>query len=167
VFFRKELAVANVPSMLAYLPMGALAAARLSGSFDVINTHFVVPTGPLGAWLARRRGIPNVLSVHGGDLYDPSKKLSPHRISWLKRPIRGLLLGADALVGQSRNTLQNVVDIYDVHRDSQLIPLGIDRPPAVRGDRAQFGLPAGAFVMVTVGRLEPPASRRAYTCWAR
>src|ERR1700759_617367 len=64
VFFRKELAVANVPSMLAFLPMGALAAARLHERFDVINTHFVVPTGPLGAWLARRRGIPNVLSVH-------------------------------------------------------------------------------------------------------
>src|SRR5664279_4466783 len=47
VFFRRELAVANFPSMLAYLPMAALRAwrERLRGQFDVINTHFVVPTG--------------------------------------------------------------------------------------------------------------------------
>ena len=153
VFFRREKAVANLPSMLAYLPMGALGARRLRARFDVINTHFAVPTGPLGDWLARRFEIPNVLSVHGGDLYDPSKRLSPHRIRLLRGPIRKLLLRADALVGQSRNTLQNVHDIYGVRRDSTLIPLGIERPPRVEGERAAFGLPGGTFVMVTVGRV--------------
>src|ERR1700759_3442897 len=70
VFFRREKAVANVPSMLASLPMAALRAGRLKRErFDVINTHFAVPTGPLGDWLSRRLGVPNVLSVHGGDLY--------------------------------------------------------------------------------------------------
>jgi glycosyltransferase involved in cell wall biosynthesis len=154
VFFRKEKAVANVPSMLAYLPMGALAAGRLRRErFDVINTHFVVPTGPLGDWLSRRWAIPNVLSVHGGDLYDPSKRLSPHRIGVLRAPIRRLLLRADALVGQSRNTLHNVAQIYGVRRDSELIPLGIDRPPQLERRRAELGLPEDAFVMATVGRV--------------
>jgi glycosyltransferase involved in cell wall biosynthesis len=154
VFFRKEKAVANVASMLSYLPMGALGARRLRrDGFDVINTHFVVPTGPLGDWLSRRWAVPNVLSVHGGDLYDPSKRLSPHRIAMLKGPIRRLLLRADALVGQSRNTLHNVSEIYRVRRDSELIPLGIDRPPQLEGRRAELGLPEDAFVMVTVGRV--------------
>jgi glycosyltransferase involved in cell wall biosynthesis len=154
VFFRKEKAVANVPSMLAYLPMGALAAGRLRRErFDVINTHFAVPTGPLGDWLSRRWAIPNVLSVHGGDLYDPSKRLSPHRIGVLRAPIRRLLLRADALVGQSRNTLHNVAQIYGVRRDSELIPLGIDRPPQLERRRAELGLPEDAFVMATVGRV--------------
>jgi glycosyltransferase involved in cell wall biosynthesis len=97
--------------------------------------------------------VPNILSVHGGDLYDPSKRLSPHRIGLLRQPIRRLLLRADALVGQSRNTLQNVAEIYDVRRDSTLIPLGIDRPPQLQGRRADFGIPDGAFVLVTVGRV--------------
>lgn len=156
VFFRTEKAVANVPSMLAYLPMGALRARSLRREgFDVINTHFAVPTGPLGDWLSRRLGIPNVLSVHGGDLYDPSKRLSPHRIPLLRGPIRRLLERADALVGQSRNTLQNVGNIYGVSRRSELIPLGIDRPPQVTGRRADFGIPESAFVVVTVGRVVP------------
>ncbi|MGD0502417.1 MAG: glycosyltransferase family 4 protein [Steroidobacteraceae bacterium] len=158
VFFRRELATANLPSMLAYLPMGALRGMRLGrgAGFDVINTHFVVPSGPLGDFLARLHRVPNVLSVHGGDLYDPSKASSPHRHAWLRRPIRYLLMRADALVGQSRNTLQNVRDIYQVQRDAQLIPLGIDRPPALDpAQRRALGLPEDAFLMVTVGRVVP------------
>jgi L-malate glycosyltransferase len=158
VFFRRQLAVADFPSMLAYLPMGALRALTLrrSGDFDVINTHFAVPTGPLGQLLGGLYGVPNVLSVHGGDLFDPSKRSSPHRHGWLRRPIAHLLRRADALVGQSRNTLQHVQDIYGVRRDSHLIPLGIDRPPAApHADRGGFGLPDDALVLVTVGRIVP------------
>jgi glycosyltransferase involved in cell wall biosynthesis len=156
VFFRRELAVANLGSMMAYLPMAALRGLSLRrfGSFDLINTHFVAPTGPVGDLLGRIYGIPNVLSVHGGDLYDPSKRLSPHRIALLRRPIGYLLRRADALVGQSRNTLQHVQEFYGVRRRSRLIPLGIDRPPQVpRTARSEFGIPDDAFVMVTVGRL--------------
>lgn len=156
VFFRKELAVANFASMMAYLPMAGLRGLwlRRSGGFDVINTHFVVPTGPVGHALSRLYRVPNVLSVHGGDLYDPSKGSSPHRHAWLRMPIRRLLQRADALVGQSRNTLQHVEDIYRVRRETQLIPLGIERPPATtQAARSDFGLPKDAFVMVTVGRV--------------
>lgn len=156
VFFRRELAVANAPSMLAYLPMGALRGLSLKSEpqFDLINTHFVVPTGPLGQFLAGRFKVPNVLSVHGGDLYDPSKRSSPHRHWWLRVWIRRLLLRADAIVGQSRDTLARVQQIYGVERRTDLIPLGIVRPPIVGGvARAELGLPAEAFVMVTVGRL--------------
>jgi glycosyltransferase involved in cell wall biosynthesis len=156
VFFRRELAVANLASMLSYPPMAGWRGLTLrrSGGFDLINTHFVVPSGPVGHLLSRWYGVPNVLSVHGGDLYDPSKRISPHRLKWLRMPIRYLLQRADALVGQSRNTLQHVEEIYGVRRQSHLIPLGIDRPPRVApAMRRDFGLPDDAFVMVTVGRL--------------
>ncbi len=156
VFFRRELAVANFPSMLAYLPMARLRAWRagLKAQFDVINTHFVVPTGPIGQWLANRYGIPNVLSVHGGDLYDPSKGSSPHRHALLRAVVRRLLRQADALVGQSRDTLRRVVEIYGETRHAELIPLGIERPPRIeRAPREAFGLPADGFVMVTIGRV--------------
>ncbi|HEY3851337.1 MAG TPA: glycosyltransferase family 4 protein [Steroidobacteraceae bacterium] len=156
VFFRRQAAVANLPSMAAYLPMAALRGLTLrkEGEFEVINTHFVVPTGPVGEFLAWAYRVPNVLSVHGGDLYDPSKASSPHRHAWLRAPIRHLLRRADAVVGQSRNTLQHVTGFYGVERETELIPLGIDRPPAVRrATRADFGIPGNAFVAVTVGRV--------------
>jgi len=155
VFFRTQLSVANFPSMLAYLPMAAMRGFGFGrGAFDVINSHFAVPSGPVGQLLAAYYRVPNVLSIHGGDLYDPSKKLSPHRHAWLRAAVRKLLLAADAVVGQSRNTVGHVEEIYGVTRQVTLIPLGIERPPAVGAvPRTEFGLPPDAFVLVTVGRL--------------
>jgi glycosyltransferase involved in cell wall biosynthesis len=156
VLFRRQLDTANFPSMFAYLPAAAWRSRSLrrERGFDLVNTHFVVPTGPVGQWIADRHGLPNVLSVHGGDLYDPSKKMSPHNHAWLRRPIRSLLRRADAVVAQSVNTRDNVRQIYGVERDVGLIPLGIDRPPRMEHvSPAAFGLPDGAFTIVTIGRL--------------
>lgn len=161
VFFRTQLATANFPSMLAYLPTAILRGLgmRRTSQFDVINTHFVVPSGPVGQWLARSFRVPNVLSVHGGDLYDPSKRSSPHRHAWLRAPIRSMLRDADALVGQSRDTVRRVEDLYGVRRPTELIPLGIERPtPAPEATREAFGIPADAFVMLTIGRIVPRKS---------
>lgn len=155
VFFRRELAVANFPSMAAYLPTGFMRGLRFDKhAFDVINTHFVVPTGPLGHALARWHGVPNVLSVHGGDLFDPSKGSSPHLHAPLRAAVRWMLRAADDVVGQSRDTVRHVTDLYGVRRPVELIPLGIDRPPAVSApSRESLGLPSDAFVMISVGRL--------------
>src|SRR5262245_56197033 len=118
VFFRRRLAVANFPSMLAYLPTGFARGLRFGRrqAFDVINTHFVVPTGPLGHALARWHRLPNVLSVHGGDLFDPSKASSPHLHAPLRAAVRSMLRSADEVVGQSRDTVRHVRDIYGVDR---------------------------------------------------
>jgi glycosyltransferase involved in cell wall biosynthesis len=155
VFFRRELAVANFPSMATYLPTGFMRGLRFGkNDFDVINTHFVVPTGPLGHALGRWHGVPNVLSVHGGDLFDPSKGSSPHLHAPLRAAVRWMLRAADDVIGQSRDTVRHVSELYGVRRRVGLIPLGIDRPPAVNAvSRASLGLPDDAFVMITIGRL--------------
>jgi glycosyltransferase involved in cell wall biosynthesis len=156
VLFRRQLAVANLPSMLAYLPAAAWRGLRLGRlrRFDVINTHFAVPTGPVGDWLSRALGVPNVLSVHGGDLFDPSKKSSPHRHAVLRAAVARLLRRADAVVAQSEDTARNVERIYRVHRAIERIPLGIERPPRDGvASRADFGIRDDAFVLVTAGRI--------------
>jgi glycosyltransferase involved in cell wall biosynthesis len=156
VFFRRELAVANFPSMFAYLPTGLARGLRLggSGAFDIVNTHFVVPTGPLGHALAKWYRVPNVLSIHGGDLFDPSKRSSPHLHAPLRLAVRSMLRKADAVVGQSRDTVRHVTDLYGVRRDIGLIPLGIERPMSIASaSRAAFGVPENAFALVTIGRL--------------
>ncbi|HED12989.1 MAG TPA: glycosyltransferase family 1 protein [Gammaproteobacteria bacterium] len=156
VFFRSRQAAANIPSMLAYLPSGYRTGRRLMRDhiYDVINTHFVVPTGPLGNWLSQKYAIPNVLSVHGGDLYDPSKWTSPHRHSFLRSAVRRLLCKADAVVGQSRNTLKNVYDYYDKDLECECVPLGILRPDGqIRASRSDYGISETDCILVTVGRL--------------
>jgi len=120
--------------------------------YDLINTHFVLPTGPLGDALARHARIPNVLSLHGGDLYDPAKRTSPHRHPVLRAWIRHLLQRADLVIGQSTNTLENMRRFY-VNIPAVRIPLAIPRPPLEVGSRETYGLAKDEIVLVTVGRL--------------
>lgn len=155
VFFRSQQAAANVPSMLAYLPMGIAAGKRLirANQFDVINTHFVLPTGPVGDALADFGRLPNVLSVHGGDLYDPSKWMSPHRHFILRKWVKRLLQKADSVVAQSRNTVENVHTYYNPSLDVVRIPLGIKRPAVDVATRTEYGFTDDQVLLVTVGRL--------------
>ncbi len=153
--FRREQVAASMASMLGYVLKGKTAGDALfqQQRIDVINTHFVLPTGPVGAALARAHGVPNVLSVHGGDLYDPSKWTSPHRHLLLRAWIRRLARGADAIVGQSANTIENLHRYYASSVAATRIPLGIHKPPDGVRDRSRFGLRDGDLVLVTVGRL--------------
>lgn len=155
VFGRTKKAAGSLPSLLSYVPAAIKRGKALMATkkFDVINTHFAVPTGPVGDSLARHAGIPNILSVHGGDLYDPSKFMSPHRHWILRRLIRGLLTRADSVVGQSRNTVANVGRFYTGAVEPVLIPLGIERPIIEPAARADYGLAEDDVLLVTVGRL--------------
>ena len=155
VFFRKHQAVANLLSMLAFLPMGLQTGKKLfrAGQYDIINTHFALPTGPVGDALARFAKVPNVLSVLGGDLYDPSKWLSPHRHWVLRSWVRRLLRRADVVVGGSRNTLDNMRRFYTPELQGVQIPLGIRRPEAGSAVRSDYGFQESDVLLVTVGRL--------------
>ncbi len=156
-WFRREMAVANMPSMATFILGGTRAGRKLvlEREFDVINTHFALPTGPVGDALARQRRVPNVLSVHGGDLYDPSKWMSPHRHASLRMLVRRIVRAADAVVGQSQNTNTNLQRYYDPVSEPKLIPLGMPRPVAPAAGRAELGLSPDEFVMITIGRLVP------------
>jgi glycosyltransferase involved in cell wall biosynthesis len=155
VFFRKQEAVASFLSMLSFLPMGVRAGKEIlrKNKFDVINTHFVLPTGPVGDALSRYGGIPNVLSLHGGDLYDPSKWSSPHRHPALRGWIRRLVKRSERVVVQSSNTLGNLHRFYDPEIDGVQIPLAIGRPKIGAALRSDYGLRAEEILFVTVGRL--------------
>jgi len=157
IFVHRQESVANFGSMLAYIPSGIREGRALlrSQKFDIINTHFVLPTGPVGHALSRFGRIPNVLSLHGGDLYDPSKFLSPHRHPIFRIAIRKLLRSADLVVGQSQNTLDNMRRFYTPEIKGVRIPLAIQRPAADVGVRADYGFNQDDVLLVTVGRLIP------------
>lgn len=153
--FRRHMAAANIPSLMGFVVQGILRGRELVRRErpDVINTHFALPSGPVGDRLAREIGCPNILSVHGGDLYDPSKWTSPHRHYLLRHWIARLMHRADCVVGQSADTIENTHRFYAPDLEVHQIPLGISRPPAVEGRRADWGLAEDDVVLATVGRL--------------
>lgn len=155
VIGRSDRAAASLPSMLAYPPGAWVAAGRLlrEQRIDIIHSHFAVPTGPGSLPPALRAGIPHVLSLHGGDIYDPSKALSPHRIAPLRAAVRWVLRGSAAVVAQSTNTRDNARRYYGFGGEIDLIPLGIRQPAVAPANRDALGLPADVFLAITVGRL--------------
>ncbi|MCZ6799670.1 MAG: glycosyltransferase family 4 protein [Nitrospirae bacterium] len=153
--FRTQLAVANPLSMVGYMRAGIRVGKKLLAisKYDVINTHFVLPTGPVGDALARFSGTPNVLSLHGGDLYDPSKLTSPHRHPILRWWVRRMLKKAAVVVGQSTNTIENMHRFYNSEIRALKIPLGIRRPILEPVSRKKYGFDDKDILLVTVGRL--------------
>jgi len=125
VIGRKELPTATMLSMLTFPIPAFLKGIELCklNKYDLINTHFAVPTGPTGVWLSRKFGIKNILSLHGGDIFDPSKKVSPHRKWYFKSAVRWVLNHSNILIAQSQNTKSNTVKFYSPNKEIKVIPL--------------------------------------------
>jgi glycosyltransferase involved in cell wall biosynthesis len=156
VLMRDAEATASLPSMLSFFPSSLYAGRRRmrERSFDLVHSSFAVPSGPSGLLLARHFRLPHVLSLHGGDVYDPSKALSPHRTPGLKQTVRWVIQGSDRVVAQSSDTRRRAVDIYG-EREIDCIPLATERPAFERVPRAALGLDLSDddLVLVTVGRI--------------
>jgi glycosyltransferase involved in cell wall biosynthesis len=155
VLARRQLSTATLFSMLAYMVMGTICGRKLvaKNHYDIMNTQFVLPTGPVGDALSRSGGIPNVLTLLGGDVYDPSKVTSPHRHLFLRIWVRHLLRRADLVVGDSTNTLDNMRRYYADDVAALRIPFAIPRPSADAAARESYDLTPDDVVLVTVGRL--------------
>ncbi|MBI5742152.1 MAG: glycosyltransferase family 4 protein [Nitrospirae bacterium] len=155
VLFRNKKEAANLPSMLSYFPSSVYRAylSMNRGAYDIINTHFAIPSGPTGYILARAFRIPNVLSIHGGDIFDPGKALSPHRTPGLSTVVRAMLNKAECVVAQSQDTKQRAICNYRIKREINVIPLGIGRTCFQKKSRLELGFEADETIFCTVGRL--------------
>jgi len=152
---RKKQTVASMTSMISFVPMCIWKVKELmkSDTYDLINTHFAIPSGPAGQYVSRRYNIPNVLSILGGDIIDPSKFLSPHNTFPLKQTVRKMLYGADRVVAESTDIKRNAQKYYGFDRQIDIVPLGIYPNVHPVKTREALGLPPDKFIFVTIGRL--------------
>ena len=152
---RKDRATASFVSMLNFLPSGIRAGNRLAREFqfDLINTWFAIPSGIPGGWIARKNDIPHVLTVIGGDIYDPSKWYSPHRFPISGQAVKWAVRRADAHVAISSDIAHRTRAHFGFNRDIEVIPLGIRRPAYTPATREQLGMNPSKRYIVTVGRL--------------
>lgn len=88
-------AVASIASMAGFIWAGRRDGPRVALDFapDVINTWFALPSGPVGAAISHALDRPNLLTIIGGDVYDPSKLTSPHRWPVTRAVVRGAGMG--------------------------------------------------------------------------
>lgn len=155
VMGRADKATATLSSLLSFPVTSILKGIPLcqSNKYDVMNTHFAVPTGPTGLVLSKLFGIPNILTIHGGDIYDPSKSLSPHRNFFLRKAVAYILNHSTHVLAQSTDVRARVLDIYGVKREIDVIPWGLKEPHYERAGREKLGLDNDDFVITAIGRL--------------
>lgn len=121
--------------------------------FDCIHTHFSVPTGPLGVWISKRFNIPNVLSLHGGDVFDPTRKTSPHKWWPFRKCNEWVFNNTDYIVAQSHMTREKGEMYYRCSKKIDVIPLAHNPIAFQSCDRKELGLEDDKKYIISIGRL--------------
>jgi glycosyltransferase involved in cell wall biosynthesis len=141
---------------------------------DVLHLHTMKRLGGTGRLAARRRGIPYVVSVHGGLMDVPADEQAR-----LQEPTKGTLEWGRALgwmVG-SRKVVEDADAVLCVSPEEQrriqralpdqrveFLPNGVDVRRWTGGDgeafRSRHGIPQDAHVLLCVGRIDPQKNQR-------
>ncbi len=152
---RKDLATASFISMLSYVFFATIKALKLAKQrkYDLINTHFAIPTGPVGLIVSKVFGVKNILNIIGGDIYDPTKKLSPHRHYLLRIIVKYVIEKADTVTAISSDTKKNAIDYYAPNADIKVIPIAYEKVAFKKISREMLGLKVIGFYLIGIGRL--------------
>jgi glycosyltransferase involved in cell wall biosynthesis len=155
VLGRAELSIASLPSMFSFLPCGVARGIQIlrKKEYDVLNTHFAIPSGPTGVVLSRLFHTPLVLTIIGGDIYDPTKRLSPSRNRVLREVVRRVLNSSSQIIAISEDIKRRAREDLQCHKDVEVIHYGLDTPRFEELSRSELGLPEGEVVLITIGRL--------------
>lgn len=155
--WRRSLPTANIASLISFVPAALWRGWWLCRAvrFEVINAQFAVPSGVPAVLLARLWRVPFVLSFIGGDIYDPTKGISPHRHVVLRWLIRRLAALADKCTAISEDTRRRAQELVGVDRPIVVTPLGIFPGRCEVISRGQLGLPEAVPVFISIGRLIP------------
>ena len=155
VLGRTRRSTASILSMVSFWPIGIRHGRRLltDRSYDVVNSWFAVPSGPTGMHLARCFHAPHVVTMAGGDIYDPSKWYTPDKNPILRAAVRRVLAGSDGHVAVSKDLARRAREIYGFQRPIDVISLGAAAPMFQPASRAELGLLPGIVYLAAVGRL--------------
>lgn len=124
------------------------------GKFDLVQAHFLYPSGATAALAASLEGIPCVVTGHGFDVYS-----LPFRNRWWRRVIVDSLALCSAVVTVSEQN-STILQRLGVPRNAiRVIPNGYDPklfyPGPARSARDALGLPDDTPILLAVGHLVP------------
>jgi glycosyltransferase involved in cell wall biosynthesis len=161
VLGRTSLPTSTFLSLVTFAPAAFFAGIRImrQTKFDVLYAQFVIPSGLPAALLSKLFRIPFVLTFIGGDVYDPSKAISPHRHFLLRTLIRWIASAADARTAISHDTKTRTIELHGVTEDITVVPIGLQPTPEVSASRKELGLSDTDIICLSIGRL---VSRKGY-----
>ena len=146
-------------AVLAAAPLalgaGTLAMLKLTTTvhFDLMHAHWVIPNGPPAALVARLRGLPLVVSMHGSDVY------LAERATPLSLTAAATYRAAGAITACSGDLRDRALRLGAPADRVRVIPYGVDpgtfQPDAEAGAtvRAALGVATNTPLVLTMSRL--------------
>lgn len=126
---------------------------KISGTFDLIHSHFTWSSGYVGARLKEEYGFPFVVTGHGYDVYS-----LPFKDGEWRNKIEYVLNSADHIITVSRSNL-TCIKRLDVSTPITVIPNGFKSnlfyPRDLIECRKKLNLPLDKKIILTVGNLDP------------
>jgi glycosyltransferase involved in cell wall biosynthesis len=122
-------------------------------SFDIIHGHWVLPNGTPAALVARLRGLPLVISLHGSDVYLAERALPLSLVAAATLRAAGAVTACSGDLGERALRLGARAD------DLAVVPYGVDarafqpNPAAGALVRAELGLAPETPLIISVSRL--------------
>ena len=122
-------------------------------NYDIIDTHFAVPSGPLGIAISKIKKIPLNLFIYGADIYDPTKKYSPHRSKLLRAVVDYVLSNSTRVIAESSDIKQRTEAHYSFSGNIEIIPVAYDTINFSISSREDLKLSDDKKYLISVGRL--------------
>jgi glycosyltransferase involved in cell wall biosynthesis len=158
VMFRYRRRQANYSSMFTYIISSFFFGYRLllrKARFELINSHFAIPTGVSGVLLAKLFKLPHLLSLHGGDIYDPTRKLSPYKFIPFNKLVTFILNHSQKVITHSSDIKEKLYQYYSFHTPVSVIPLGLPKVSFLKATREEYRYQASDFILISISRLIP------------
>ncbi|MBC8379062.1 MAG: glycosyltransferase [Planctomycetes bacterium] len=128
--YRARPDICRTPEMATYLLGARGPALKLArqNKYDVIHSHFIIPTSPLARHIQKHTGIPYIVTCHGSDVpgYNPDRFGFQHKLLmpyWKK-----LVRSANAITSPS-GALSNLIQTHCPDLDISIIPNGYHITP--------------------------------------
>lgn len=133
---RKHRSSASILFMASYVIKSIiyLILHRKKAIFDIIHTHFAVPTGPTGYIISKIYNTPNVLTVIGGELFKQPLELEKYNNILINFVVKYLINNSDYITCISTDTYQAARKFLGIKRAMQIITLGFQPPNSAKTD---------------------------------
>ena len=124
---------------------------------DILNAHYVSPTGFGGFFWSKIMGIPSVFTLHGEDIYDPIYSVP----KVLQRLMKGVLRNCSDITAISSFVKNIVVRKFSISEERiKVIPNGVNTKkfaPYCNGTaiREKYHIKDNELLVLTVQRLHP------------
>lgn len=159
VLLRTSLSKASFLSLITWPISSTLFGIWLcsKNKFDLINTHFILPTGLTGYFLSKLFNLKNILYVHGADIYDPERmEMTPSGNGFFSKILRSLaqdlLKNANGILCQSNDTYSRIASLFPALKEKiQIIPLPFKKP--IQEFQRVFKKRENSLKLISIGRL--------------